>query len=693
MPIQLLIHESKSSQQKMKRRKEICKEIQKLTRKKIRKEKTEKIELILSEFRGLKEISCIKDQKKKKMITIMIDKNGEEKDERKSIAEVFAAFYEDLYRSRQSKQVRANVGTRKNLPKFSMEELKDSLKMMKRGKAKDSQGVVAEMLKDGGDDLLECILDMFNDLLGPDSEPSKTWKETKLVVIFKKGDPRMAANYRPIAIVPILYKLFSRMICTRISERLMPQQSVEQAAYRKDFSTQDHLLTMTLLFEKSREWNAALWVGLVDFEKAFDSVEHEALWEALREESVEEEYIELVRKLYEGQTATVQTDVRSRKFSLTRGVKQGDPISGLLFIAVLEACMRRLKEKWGRLNARRIQHGYGIPVDSPKDPLMNLRFADDILLIAQSQSDIRKMLKDLKAEAEKYGLKMHMGKTKILRNEAATCKDSSVQIGGEDVKILGIEESERYLGRKLCLGDYHGTEIKNRISAGWAAFMKHREELCSKHYHIKDRMKLFEAVVTPCVLYAAGTWTMYKEYENLLRVTRRKMLRMIFRSRRQAKKTHVESDAGDQGDESRDSYSSTGTGSESSSASSDSSTTASEKEDEEILEHWHEWLQRVTRGLEKQAFLLNSEDWVVKQRKAKHELAGHILRRTDGRWAQRILSSKLPLSGARKQGAPNKRWQDEFEENYGDWQSIAMDRDSWRLNKDHFVGEERAEMF
>jgi hypothetical protein len=54
----------------------------------------------------------------------------------------------------------------------------------------------------------------------------------------------------------------------------LPSQSVDQAAYRKGFSTEDHLLAVTLIIEKSWEYNYPIWFALVDFEKAFDMVEH-----------------------------------------------------------------------------------------------------------------------------------------------------------------------------------------------------------------------------------------------------------------------------------------------------------------------------------------------------------------------------------------------------------------------------------
>ena len=202
-----------------------------------------------------------------------------------------------------------------------MTELLVALKTLKRDKAMDDSGIIAKMLKDASHSLLEAVLGMFNDVLMLDADVPATWCRTKIVVLFKKGDPKLPAMYRPIAILPVLYKLFSKMLCERLTPHIMKHQSVDQAAYRKNFSTADHLLAAAQLIEKSQEYNFPIWLALVDFEKAFDSVEHSALWEVLRRQAVPEHYIQILQRLYSKQIATVQAGVRSREFSMQRGVK------------------------------------------------------------------------------------------------------------------------------------------------------------------------------------------------------------------------------------------------------------------------------------------------------------------------------------------------------------------------------------
>ena len=108
----------------------------------------------------------------------------------------------------------------------------------------------------------------------------------------------------------------------------------------------------------------------------------------------------------------MQAGTRSRGFPVTRGVKQGDPISGLLFIAVMQARFGDLNKKWAMLNHRRQGIKFGIDVDGRI--LTELRFADDVLLFSQQRSDVTKMLSHLSATARRFGLKINFSKTKVL---------------------------------------------------------------------------------------------------------------------------------------------------------------------------------------------------------------------------------------------------------------------------------------
>ena len=167
----------------------------------------------------------------------------------------------------------------------------------------------------------------MNDALNPHAALPEDWRKTRISVIFKSGDATLAKNYRPISVLPILYKIFSILIYCRLEPTLDAQQCKDQAGFRKGFSTVDHLFTASMIIDKANEWNAEVWLAAVDYTKAFDSVEHSSIWGALAEQNVPPHYIQLLGRLYSCQTGEVFTDCKSHSFDICRGTKQGDPVN------------------------------------------------------------------------------------------------------------------------------------------------------------------------------------------------------------------------------------------------------------------------------------------------------------------------------------------------------------------------------
>ena len=133
---------------------------------------------------------------------------------------------------------------------------------------------------------MELVADVFNDVLEPEADIPKYWQETRFKVLLKKGNPQLPDNYRPIAVLPILYKLFSRIIYDRIKSWILDGHSCDQAGFRAGFSCDDHLFVVTLLSVMFGEFRSPLWLVAVDFRKAFDCLNHGHLWTALHEQGV-----------------------------------------------------------------------------------------------------------------------------------------------------------------------------------------------------------------------------------------------------------------------------------------------------------------------------------------------------------------------------------------------------------------------
>ena len=345
------------------------------------------------------------------------------------------------------------------------------------------------------------------------------------------------------------------------------------------------------LSEKASEFRLPLWVVAIDFQKAFDSFSHTALWSALQDQRVPNVYINALQRLYKKQTGAVFAGETSREFQILRGSRQGDPISPVLFNAVLEMIMRPCIEKW---NAR----GWGWSFEDAVVNLTNLRFADDLLLTARSLFQARSMLEDVCQAAEQVGLSLHYGKTKVLHNgQGQDVKKTEVQVNTTTIEIVS---STDYLGTKLCLDERNAMdlEIDHRVARAWSKFSAFRSELTNKQTSLFDRLRLFHAVVTPCATYACGSWSLKRETEQKLRVAQRRMLRAILgKGRKQLEQEHDTP------------------------AKEDSESQEWEEgegdiaEDEKHLEAWKDWLKRTTAEVRAAMQKLRIGDWVTLARK------------------------------------------------------------------------------
>jgi len=185
--IQSLIKERRGlSSADVLRKKWIFKQIRKMRQQRLKLRKEERIGRILMEFRSLKDISIADAPQKRVGISCVLDAQHNECNSKTGIAEAFASFYEGLYANRGGGNDARVQQTLENISPFTSQEFSAAVHKMKTGKARDVSGIVAEMIKHGGANLQAAILELFNDVLKPETPTPETWKRTRLTVIFKK---------------------------------------------------------------------------------------------------------------------------------------------------------------------------------------------------------------------------------------------------------------------------------------------------------------------------------------------------------------------------------------------------------------------------------------------------------------------------------------------------------------------------
>ena len=415
-----------------------------------------------------------------------------------------------------------------------------------------------------------------------------------------------------------------------------------------------------MIYERSREWQLPLWVSAVNFKKAFDTISHTKLWEALDHQQVPHHYIRLLQTLYSGQTATVKTDTISSHFHIERGVKQGDPLSSLLFNALLEDIFKTLKQQWS-------PRAYGIRLGHTSSThLTNLRFADDVLLFATTLPQVTSMLNSLHDVAGTCGLELHPDKTVIMSNlshRRGRQAVKNVTVGGKQVTVLPYHEHTKYLGRKLTFDDQHTTEIRNRMTAAWRKFNALRNELTNPRYSLRSRLRLFQSTITPTALYGCASWTTTKTLTTKLRTTQRRMLRLLVKCHRHA---------------------------------------IPQPDGTTELESWPDYVKRATRTAEHHLDRLNIESWTTTYLKRKWRWASRVATQPLSRWTRRALTWSPELhdkrTTSRPQARPHKRWDDDFHSflrsiyinaagitNPPPWHELARDTNTWSQLESLFI--------
>ncbi|GFR95769.1 RNA-directed DNA polymerase (Reverse transcriptase) domain containing protein [Elysia marginata] len=113
-------------------------------------------------------------------------------------------------------------------------------------------------------------------------EVPPSWNEAETIILFKKGNPGDLKNFRPTSLVAYSYKVFTCQLQKQMEIVLHENEPCYQAGFRKKFSTEDHIYNLNQVIGKTKEYNLPLCVGFIDYEKAFDSVEHFAIIEAPR---------------------------------------------------------------------------------------------------------------------------------------------------------------------------------------------------------------------------------------------------------------------------------------------------------------------------------------------------------------------------------------------------------------------------
>ena len=118
------------------------------------------------------------------------------------------------------------------------------------------------------------------------------------------GRTKECANHRTIALISHVSKVKLKILHARLWNYASQELSDAQAGFRKGRGPRDQIANICRIIEKAREFQKNMYLCFIDYTKAFDCVDHNKLWKALKETEVPDHLTCLLKNLYVGQEAT-----------------------------------------------------------------------------------------------------------------------------------------------------------------------------------------------------------------------------------------------------------------------------------------------------------------------------------------------------------------------------------------------------
>ncbi|XP_046142799.1 uncharacterized protein LOC123988066 [Osmia bicornis bicornis] len=306
--------------------------------------------------------------------------------------------------------------------------------------------------------------------------------------------------------MPTLYKIYAAVLTERLRKEVEEKGLLppNQTGFRREMGTIDNIYTLNFLVNRQiKKAKGKVIAFFIDLRAAFDSVDRGVLMEALRERGVREGLRKRVKELLRETRSRVRTDKGvTEPFWTARGVRQGCPLNPLLY-NLLTADMEEKMSKGG---------GGGIKIGEKK--IYTLAYADDVVLLAEEEGEMRAMMESLERYLDEKRLELNQEKSKIMRfrKEAGRWRKANWWWKGKKIEEVG---QFKYLGYVFKRNGGSEAQIKDRmIKAG--VVMRQVWGIGKRKFgkNWKRRIWLWDKLVWTVIAYGAEVWG-WKEWKEI----------------------------------------------------------------------------------------------------------------------------------------------------------------------------------
>jgi hypothetical protein len=430
--------------------------------------------------------------------TCIKNKHGEMLHEPEEVRKRWRSYIEELYAANEKPDSLNEQEIDTNMddmgPELLKSEIEAAIAELKKNKAEGIDDIPAELLKHLGTNGKKELVKLCQDIYISGEWPTD-FLQTVMIPLEKKPHATECGDFRTISLISHAAKIILRILTKRLEAKVDAINGISEAqfGFRRGKGTRDAIGVLRTIAERSLEVQQDVYICFVDYEKAFDRVNWKKLMNILRRIGVDYRDRRLIGNLYMGQTVMIRIEgENSEPGVLGRGVRQGCPLSPLLFNIYAEELIREALSKSSE----------GIKVGGK---LINaLRFADDQAIIAGTNEGLQMLMDLLNEASEEYGMKINLKKTKVM------------QISRHPVNITVVIEGNTleqvqefcYLGSLITEDGKCHKEIRRRIAMGKEAYTKRRPLIGKLNKTLQKR--LVKTLIWPVTLYGSETWTLRK---------------------------------------------------------------------------------------------------------------------------------------------------------------------------------------
>ena len=363
----------------------------------------------------------------------------------KEILSVFESFYGHLYCKEKdidchmqdkfvnslSKAVNENDKEKLDSP-ISLGEIRNSLTLTAANKAPGCDGIPYEFYTKFFDLISTDFLEVINDIF--ERGRLTVSQSTGVITLLRKnGDNLDPGNWRPISLLNCDYKLISKVLQLRLSKVMSSIVNEFQTCAIPGRTIHNNMFLIRDMIDFSSVNNSSCAFLSIDQEKAFDKVDWDFLMKTLRKLNFGENFLHWITILYNNiQSRVLVNGFLSNSVPISRGVRQGCPLSPLLYVLFIEplACYIHLQ--------RTIQ-GFMLPGEHGKR-VKFLQYADDATCVASSITDISQFLRIFQLFQRATGASINVRKTKGLKLGKLKSENvpGDICFSGSSIKITGI---------------------------------------------------------------------------------------------------------------------------------------------------------------------------------------------------------------------------------------------------------------